>query len=262
MGRKTPLETLKNMIWDQLTYVQIEKLDRNIPVLLSISATEQHGAHLPLATDRLIGEHFAKTIHEAIPDKVLILPSVGIGCSTHHMNFSGSLTLSHQTFKNQVVDIIESVIHHGFKKIVLLNSHGGNQGIGQVIIEKLGHKHKEAHFVLATWWHIAADELNKITESGKGGTGHAGEFETSLMYKIAPELVHVDKIKKGDNQPNFDWADGDMMNSPKATYYKSIDKMTPNGVFGDPSFASPEKGEKIIEAVNNALIKIVTDIFE
>lgn len=250
------------MIWDELTYIEIEKLNKNIPVILPITATEQHGPHLPLATDRLIGEHFAKTLHQAIPEKVLILPTVSIGCSTHHMKFSGSLTLSHQTFENQVTETIESVIHHGFKKIIILNSHGGNQGVGQVIVEKLGHKYPSCHFVLATWWKIALEELEEITESGKGGTGHACEFETSLMLQIAPHLVRLDKIEKGNNQATFYWATGDMMHGSSALYYKSIDKMTPNGVFGNPLLATIEKGEKITYAVNKSLLEITTNIYD
>ena len=105
------------MIWDQQTFEEIQEMDKNVPVILPIAATEQHGAHLPLATDRLIGEYFAKNLHHTIPEKVLILPSLGIGCSTHHMKFPGTLTLSHETFQNQIIETIESVLKHGFKNM-------------------------------------------------------------------------------------------------------------------------------------------------
>ena len=124
------------MIWDQLTSPEIDALGRRIPVVLPIAATEQHGSHLPVATDRMIGAHFAHQLHLAMPDQVLILPAVGIGCSKHHMDFTGTLTLSHETFILQVEEIVQSVIHHGFSSIILLNSHGGNQGVGQVLVEK------------------------------------------------------------------------------------------------------------------------------
>ena len=86
------------MIWDALTTVQIDNLDKNIPIILPMGATEQHGPHLPLATDRLIGAYFVKSLHESIPDKILILPAISVGCSSHHMNFSGTLTISDSTF--------------------------------------------------------------------------------------------------------------------------------------------------------------------
>jgi creatinine amidohydrolase len=248
------------MIWDQLTSPEIDKLDKNIPVLLVMAATEQHGPHLPLATDRLIGEHFANTLHLSMPEQVLILPAISIGCSDHHMEFGGSLTLTHNTFTLQVHDIIGSVIHHGFQKIILLNSHGGNQGIGQVLVEQLGNRFSNADIVMATWWRIASDALEKITETGFGGTGHACEFETSLMMLIAPHLVVKENIKAGGNNPTFSWAEGDMLHGAKASYYRPIKKMTSDGVFGDPSAASIKKGSLISDAVLSALKQIVIDL--
>lgn len=248
------------MIWDQLTSEKLAQCQRNIPVLLPLAATEQHGAHLPLATDRLIGEHFAGQLHQSIPQQVLVLPAISVGCSDHHMDFCGSLTLSHEVFIQQVKEIILSVIHHGFDRIVLLNSHGGNQAVGQVIIEQLGRDHPECHFVMATWWRIVTQALMEVTETGFGGVGHAGEFETSLMMLIAPDLVDTANIRKGDNQPNFNWADGDMLRSPQASYYRTMQQMTPNGVFGDPRAASVEKGQRITQLVVDRLKEIVGDL--
>lgn len=248
------------MIWDQLTSSQINQLDKNIPVVLVMAATEQHGPHLPLATDRLIGEYFAQKLHEAMPDQVLVLPAISVGCSDHHMDFSGTLTLSHNSFAGQVHDILRSVMQHEFHKIILLNSHGGNQGIGQVLIEQLGHQFPTSRLVLATWWRIAAQALEEITETDPGGTGHAGEFETSLMMLIAPHLVVNEEINPKSNIPTFPWAEGDMLRSPQAAYYRSIKEMTSNGVFGEPSAASAETGKKIADVVLKALKQIVIDL--
>jgi len=248
------------MIWDQYTSEQIAALDRNTPVLLPMAATEQHGPHLPLATDRLIGEYFACQLNTLINEQVLILPIVSIGCSTHHMDFPGTLSISHQTFSHQVRDIVNSVIHHGFHKIILFNSHGGNQGIGQVLTEQLGYQYPKADIVMATWWRIATNDLEKITETGFGGVGHACEFETSLMMLIAPHLVVKENIKPGSSNSTFSWAEGDMLRGAKATYYRSIKEMTSNGVFGDPSTASLEKGKLITDAVLTVLKQIVIDL--
>lgn len=249
------------MIWDELTYEEINNLDRNIPVVLVLAATEQHGPHLPLATDRIIGEYFAHALHLSMQDRVLVLPSAQIGCSSHHMDFTGSLSLQHNTFFHYVSDIVQSVIQHGFKKIILLNSHGGNQAIGQVLLEKLGFRYPSTHFVLATWWHIAADQLKEITESGFGGVGHACEFETSVMLIAAPHLVRTQRIPGRGNKATFAWAESDMLNGPRAAFYRTIKEMTDSGVFGEPSAASAGKGEKIKEVVLNTLITIVSDLF-
>ncbi|WP_411031053.1 creatininase family protein [Spongiimicrobium sp. 3-5] len=248
------------MIWDELTTTQLDQISRNIPVLLVVAATEQHGSHLPLATDRLIGEHFAQALHKAVPDKILVLPSVAVGCSNHHMDFPGSLSLSHEGFVRQVTEIIASVLKHGFTNIILLNSHGGNQAAAQLFVEKMGYENPKANLVLATWWRIGGKAMEALNESGPGGTGHAGEFETSLMLYIAPHLVHMDQQQKGAHNDTFPWAEGDMLNGPQVSYYRTMKEMTANGVFGDPGLASAKKGEQITVLVVNALRQITQDM--
>lgn len=249
------------MIWDQLTSKQLEELDRNIPVILNIAATEQHGAHLPVATDRLIGEYFTLRLNEEMEDKVLILPAVSIGCSDHHMAFGGSISLQHTTFASLVKDIVNSVLNHGFLKVILLNSHGGNQGIMQVIVEQLGYENPQAHIIGATWWNLAKQELLEITETGLGGTGHACEFETSLMKMIAPQLVHESLIQQGANASTFEFAEGDMLHGSKVSYYRTMMSMTSNGVYGNPIRSSSEKGMRIATCVSLALKRLLTDVY-
>jgi len=250
------------MIWDQLTSPDIDALNKNIPVILPVAAIEQHGAHLPLATDRMIGEYFCQQLHENIPEKVLILPAMSVGCSEHHMDFSGSLTLQHDTFLRQAEDILESVAFHGFKNLIIFNSHGGNSGIGQVIVEHFGKRHPECRIVLATWWKIAGEELFELNETGAGGVGHAGEFETSLMMHIAPELVRHDKIREKRAIKGFEWAEGDLLRGSRAFLYRSFKSMNPDGVIGEPKKISAEKGQKITVRVIKALKKIVLDLYE
>lgn len=251
---------LNIMIWDQLNSKQIAELDRNIPVLLNLSATEQHGAHLPLSTDRLIGDYFAALINKDIMESILILPSIPIGCSDHHMDFPGTLSLNHSTFAAVVKDIIKSVLRHGFNKIILFNSHGGNEGIMQVIIEEIGFANPTVYIVGVTWWNLARQKLMGITETGPGGTGHACEFETSLIQLIAPQLVDNSQIRKGTDVSSFSWAEGDMLQGSKASYYRTIKSRTPNGVLGDPTKSSAKKGIAIAASVIESLKQLVLDI--
>jgi creatinine amidohydrolase len=249
------------MYWDQLTSGQLAELDKQTPVLLNIAAIEQHGAHLPVATDRMIGEYFSSLLNQEIGDKILILPIVAVGCSDHHMGFCGTLTLSHTTFASVVKEMIQSVLNHGFYNVILLNSHGGNQGIMQVISEQLGYANPNAHILGASWWNVAKEELLKITETGPGGTGHACEFETSLMKVIAPQLVHDSLIKPGANVWAFPAVDGDLLTGPKVSFYRTMKELTPNGVYGDPTTSSVEKGIRIGECVVAALKQVVSDIY-
>ena len=250
------------MIWDQMTSPEIGALSRQQLILLPVSATEQHGDHLPLATDRMIGEHFCNELEKHRSPKILILPSLGIGCSEHHLDFSGTLSLSHQTFWNQMEEVLHSVKTHDFRKLLVFNSHGGNQGIGQVMVEHFGRRHPEVLLVFATWWKLALESLHTLNESGPGGAGHAGEFETSLMLHIAPQLVRREKITRGANQKTFDWAEGDLLSGPQASLFRSMKEMTPNGVFGDPTYASAEKGKAITKVVMSALLRLVDELYD
>lgn len=248
------------MRWDELTSPQISELDRSIPVVLPVSATEQHGPHLPVATDRMIGEFFCGRLNDSIQNDVLILPIMAVGCSEHHMSFAGTLTLEHTTFLNGMEDILRSVSSHGFRNLVVLNSHGGNLGIGQVMVEHLGGRLPDCQLVFTAWWRLALEELAKITETGPGGVGHACEFETSLMMVIAPHLVHEDKIEAGGNQPTYEWAEGDLLRGSKASLYRSFKEMTTNGAYGDARAASAEKGERIAKVVIEALRGLIADL--
>lgn len=250
------------MYWDQLTSPRLNQLDRNIPVVLPTAATEQHGPHLPLATDRMIGEHFCRSLHNKMAEEVLILPAVSVGCSEHHMDFAGTLTVRHDTFIRQVGDWCRCVARHGFENIIILNSHGGNQGAGTVVLEAFGLRHPECRVVFGSWWNIANDALRRISESGHGGTGHAGELETSLMLLIAPELVDTAAIQPKANIPTHDWAEGDLLSGPTASLYRTFKQRTTNGAMGDPAMGTREKGARITEAVTNALERIVRDIRE
>lgn len=248
------------MIWDELRSPQIAALDKRIPVILPIAATEQHGPHLPLATDRMIAEHFCRRLDAALPDACLILPVVAVGCSEHHMEFAGSLTVTHSTFMQHVSEILESVVAHGFRNLLLFNAHGGNLGIGRVILESFGRRHPQCRVAMATWWQIAASALMVITETGPGGVGHACEFETSLMLRIAPQLVDMSLAVPAYPRPTFDWATGDMMRGARAALFATFTQTTVNGVFGDPTAASPEKGEAIEAAVLAELIEITRSL--
>src|ERR1700748_3057074 len=117
------------MYWQDLASPEFQAIDRKTPVLLPVSAVEQHGPHLPLATDRTIVEHFARQLNERLESSVLILPTVAVGCSDHHMAFAGSLSLRHETFYSVCEEYLLSVYHHGFRNFLILNSHGGNRGV-------------------------------------------------------------------------------------------------------------------------------------
>ena len=157
------------MNWQDLTTTGFEGIDRSTPVVLPVAAVEQHGPHLPLATDRLIAEYFAEELNGRLGSHVLMLPSMPVGCSEHHMEFAGSLTLDQETFMAVAKQYLHSAWRHGFRNFLVLNAHGGNQGVCQVLLEQFGATHPDCQVATATWWRVAAEGLLALNESGPGG---------------------------------------------------------------------------------------------
>ena len=176
------------------------------------------------------------------------------------MDYPGSLTLTHETFAVQIEEILESVTRHGFTNLVILNSHGGNRGICQVVGERFGASYPDCQVVVATWWQAAAEKLLELNETGFGGVGHACDFETSLVMLATPELVNEAAIQERQNISTYEWAEMDLLRSPRASLYRSMKDSTHNGAIGDPKSATREKGETIRDAVIPELAKILRSL--
>jgi len=248
------------MYWQDLSSPEFNAIDRSTPVVLPVAAVEQHGPHLPLATDRMIADFFAGLMNARLGSSVLILPTVAVGCSEHHMLFPGSLTLCHETFSRVCQEYLGSAHRHGFRNFLVLNSHGGNRGICQVLLERFGAEHPDCRVAVATWWRIACEQLLPMNESGPGGVGHACEFETSLMLHIAPQSVRKDVIPPRSNKSTFDWAEEDLLRTSRVSLYRSMPQITPNGVWGDATRATAEKGQQIATIVGSALSQVLCEM--
>jgi len=247
--------------WSELTSNEIAQLDRDLPVVLNLAAIEQHGHHLPLATDVLIGRHFLDEVNRIEETGVLILPQIDICCSAHHMDFNGTLTVRHETLMHYICDIIDSVHAHGFRNIVLFNSHGGNIAIGQVILEKWGSANSDTSIFMLTWWQVAHEELRAIQESDFGGIGHACEFETSLLMHFAPHLVRNKTFEYTPPASVFTWAQSDMLNAPCGNFYRPMKEISGgSGVAGSPQYASSKKGGEISRLVTLRIVSMLKDI--
>ena len=148
------------MLWEEISSQNHASIDRDIPVLINIGSIEQHGPALPVVVDSLIGWDLCLEINKRILNEVLVLPQIKICYSQHHMDFPGTLTVSHETLISYLSEILESVISQGYRNILILNSHGGNQGVMQVSIEKIGNK---VHFEIDNEEHHPP--LEKITDN-------------------------------------------------------------------------------------------------
>ena len=182
--------------WRRLRADQLRELARqDAIVILPIAALEQHGPHLPVEVDSRLGEEVAvRTARKAVArgQATVVLPVLWTGISEHHMSFSGTITLDFATFSAVVEGVVRSVLRDGFKRVVLLNAHGGNENALRTITDDLTPK-LGVPIVQFTYWYAAAVAIAKILET-QGGLQHACEAETSMMMAVRPELVAEDRI--------------------------------------------------------------------
>jgi len=244
-----------------LTWEEVAKLDRDIVALVPFGSVEQHSLHLPLGTDSIIAETIARRLEARLPSQVLLLPSVWLGCSAHHADFAGSLSAEIDTFIKTGEEIVTSLAHHGFQKFMLLNGHGGNITKLDILTEKLRYRgNPNLKVVAVTYWHLIEKEIAAIRETPLGGMGHACELETSLMMATHPELVRKERIDADVPRDRSIFERSDMFRAGSVTVVKTFKEISRHGGFGDPTKASAEKGEKILEAVLGKLAQVVGEI--
>lgn len=220
-------------------------------VIITFGSTEQHGLHLPLGTDSIWGEQLGDRIAEELGD-ALLAPGVRIGCSEHHMSFAGSLTLREETFIEVTRDICNSLVHHGFRQIVLIPTHGGNFSPLKKAVLKI---QPELPLIKL----IAFTDLNELMQNafmvgtGRGLSietigGHAGEHETSLLLAIRPDLVQMNLAEPGFVGDISKVAD---------LFFKNLRGVTANGILGDPRPASVELGKAYMESMVKMIVEFV-----
>jgi creatinine amidohydrolase len=225
-------------------------------VILPVGSLEQHGPHLPVEVDSLLGETVAlKTARlVAAKEPVVVLPCLWTGLSEHHMSFGGTVTLGFQTFFAVVREICESVVRHGFKRIVLLNGHGGNENGLRVAADELSPK-LGVSIVQFTYWYAAAKPIAGILER-QTELRHACEAETSMTMALRPELVATDRIRLAE--VNLAPEAKDVV-GPGVYRWQSLASRSSAGVIGFPSAASPEKGERLLAAIAADLAEKLTN---
>src|SRR5262249_32263486 len=135
------------------------------------------------------------------PRRVLLLPLQWLGASEHHLPFGGTLTTTLSTYERVLVEVCESVIRAGFRRLLLLNGHGGNIDPLHVALRRLDVAHPNAILTGAAYWELAENELAKLCEGPRKSVGHACEIETSMMLHLRPDLVRLELIRNDPSQP-------------------------------------------------------------
>jgi creatinine amidohydrolase len=242
----------------ELTREQIAAMAPDAVAVLPTASIEQHGPHLPVITDTMlcgtVAERAAQLAAREVP--VVVAPVFWTGNSHHHFPFAGVLSLPSPTYIATVIDVLEGLVKSGFRKLVILNGHGGNTDSNRVVAldmaNRLGHP---VRIAAAAYWDVARAAL--VEEAGFDGKlipGHAGRFETALMMAIRPDLVNQEGLARTQAVPADQGLFSDFAGAVVQTHGAWQASV---GYTDHPAAATPEEGQRLLEIT----VRRVADLF-
>lgn len=231
-----------------MTWPRIAALDRDTPVVFPVAALEQHGHHMPLFTDSLLLGEVIRRTAERFAERVLFAPLQWLGNSDHHLDFPGTLSADPRTYLNLLNNLLDNFVFHGFRRLVFVNGHGGNDVPGkQAVFESRQRYRHRADLLLlfATYWNLGSVPQQVDSRLHQQQMGHACEWETSMMLRLAPHLVgEVHNLAAVPFGNPFE---------PAARGWITKDRTVP-GHIGEPSAATAEKGETLFRLFSDDLV--------
>ena len=246
-----------------LTWKEIEQMPNkeNVVIIQPVGAIEQHGPHLPIAVDSAISLGVLGKALSELDEQIsaYALPCLYYGKSNEHSGFPGTITLSAATLLEVIREMALSIYRSGFRKLVLMNSHGGQPQIMEIAARDLHQEHQDfAVFPLFTWRvpHIVGDLLtHKEQEYGI----HAGDAETSIMLSLLPERVKMELAVK--EYPQGLPVDSLLDMEGKLPFAWLTKELSKSGVIGDATVATKEKGDRILQSVADGWVKLIEDVY-
>jgi creatinine amidohydrolase len=243
---------VQSVMWKELTAADLrEKAQAGAVVVLPVASMEQHGPHLPVGVDTILSEAVCQAAAEAIAadTPVVVAPTLWCGMAEHHMAFGGTFTFDIPTYRAVLLCLLRSVERHGFKRLLIVNGHGGNIAALSAFLPDIA-RETGLKVRMTTYFDQAKSAMVEVLED-QDGVHHACEAETSLMMVVAPDKVRQEKLPE---------AQGPAHSSAPPTgiaRYRSFRDITPSGVIGDARRATVQKGEKLISALRDGLAAVI-----
>ncbi|MBI4658266.1 MAG: creatininase family protein [Verrucomicrobia bacterium] len=237
-----------------LSWPKVHALSKDTPVVFPVAALEQHGRHLPVFTDSLLLGEIVRRADEKMADRVLFAPLMWLGNSEHHMDFSGTLSAPPRTYLDMLTGLIDNFITHRFRRLVFINGHGGNDVPGRQVVFEVRQRHRHRNDLLllfATYWSLGGKPHLVRADLKQQQMGHACEWETSMMLRLAPQLVgEIEGLPAVEFGESF---------QPVTRGWITKDRTEP-GHIGCPSAANADKGEVLFKMFSDDLVKLLEKV--
>ena len=245
----------QSILWKELTAEDLRaKAKADAVVLLPVASIEQHGPHLPVGVDTILTEAVCtRAAQAATKVPVVVAPVLWCGMAEHHMAFGGTFTVDIPTYRAVLLCFLKSIERHGFKRVFIVNGHGGNKTALNAFLPDFAVEMGLAIRV-ATYFDVAPDAMKLILEDQEG-VRHACEAETSMMLVAAPETVKRERFAEAFG-PAFSHGPSGL---PAVQRFASFKEFSASGVIGDARRANADKGERLFAAVAAALADAIQD---
>jgi creatinine amidohydrolase len=241
------------MRFAELRSPQLAGLDReHLLVVQPLAAVEQHGPHLPTATDTILCTAVAESVEARHPADLLLLPTLWLGASGHHLRLGATLNAPLEVYIRMLVELASPLLQDGYRRFLFLNGHGGNTDPVRIALRQLQEAHPKTLLAGGPYWAGADGLLGRELEGEHKFVGHACEFETSLMLHLQPDLVATDSLRDA----------GKLTPDTVKGFFVARDmrQRTLEGHTGRPDLASAAKGARLFTAIVERISALVRDL--
>jgi len=232
------------VLWNRMTAAELRgAADQGAIVLLPVASTEQHGPHLATGVDTFLGGEVCRRTAELVAEQrpIVVAPTVWMGLAEHHVAYGGTFSVSLPTYHALLRDLCDAILRAGFKKIVIVNSHGGNTAALATLVTDLTRELKAPIATTSVYGLPHRSKAFAAVLEDQEGVRHACEAETSMMMRAFSACVRKEKLPEA-----FGPKDLDSPTTQPLLVWKSFKDVTLSGVMGDARRASAEKGERLL----------------
>jgi len=248
--------------WSDHTSEMFSRLPRGqLIAVLPVGAVEQHGPHMPIATDHATIDGVVSATVPKLPDElpVLFLPTLPYGKSNEHSRYPGTVTLSAATLMQLWMEVGESVARAGVRKLVLFNSHGGQMNAMDIVVRDLRERH--GLMAVAAHWYTLGLPPGLFSEHELKHGIHAGDLETSVMLALAPRNVHMDRAQNfGSLTETLAEENRHLSITPSGKLGWQTQDLNPLGACGDATRATADKGRAVLDFVSDRFVELLWEV--